>query len=94
MAQVVDVDSRKRQKLAEAKIENAFEITPDDNNNLPHPTIALYVGTSGDIKLTLVGGDTITLKNIGAGAWHPISAIKVFDEDTTADEIVGAYSCF
>lgn len=91
MGQLVSVDNLKRQKLAEAKIERAFEITPSDTNNLLHPTIALYVGTGGDIKLELISGETVTLTNLVAGAWHPISAVKVYASGTDCDEIVGAY---
>ena len=91
MGQIVNVDDKRRQRLAEAKIERAFEITPSDSTNLSHPIIALYVGVGGTIKLELISGDVITLTNLVAGAWHPISAVKVFLSDTDCDEIVGAY---
>lgn len=91
MAQIVSVDEQKRQKMSEAKVERAFEITPSDNDGLLHETIAIYVGITGDIKLKLISGDIITLTNLVAGAWHPISAIQVFQTGTTCDGIVGAY---
>lgn len=91
MSQYFDVDEKRRQILSGAKVERAFEITPDDDTDLAHPTIAIYVGETGDLSLELISGDTILLKNIVAGAWHPISAIKVLSTDTTCGEIVGAY---
>ena len=91
MSQIVSVDSNNRQKIAETKVEKAYIIETSDTNALLHPTIAIYVGNTGDIKLELSGGGVVTLKNIVAGAWHPISAIKVFSTDTTCTEIVGAY---
>lgn len=91
MSQIVNVDEQKRQRFAESKIERAFQIIPSDSVDLLHPTIALYVGIGGTIKLELISGDVITLTNLVAGAWHPISAIKVFSSDTDCDEIVGAY---
>lgn len=91
MAQIVDVDAKRRQVISGGRVENAFVITPSDVDDLPHPTVAIYVGIAGNIKLDLIGGDTITLTNLAAGAWHPISATKVYTTDTTATEIVGAY---
>lgn len=91
MSQFFSVDEKQRQRISESKVERAFEITPSDVDNLIHPTTALYVGVAGNIKLELSGGGIITLTNLVAGAWHPISAIKVFANDTTCIEIVGAY---
>ena len=78
-------------RLNESKVERGFEITKSNTENLAHPTTAIYVGETGNIKLELYNGDIITLNNLAAGAWHPISAIKVFETDTTCTGIVGAY---
>lgn len=91
MPQYFYVDKQGRQVLAEAKVERAFAITPDNDTDLEHPTIAIYVGETGDLSLELISGDIVLLKNIVAGAWHPISATKVLSTDTTCGEIVGAY---
>lgn len=85
------VDHKQRQGVAEAKVERAFKIVPDDNNDLERPTIALYIGTTGNLKIDLVDGGTVTLMNIVAGAWHPIAVKKIYATDTTCGEIVGAY---
>lgn len=90
MGQILNLDGERRQRLADAKIERAFEITPSDSDELTHSTIAIYCGIGGDLKVELVSGDVITLTNLIAGAWHPIAAVKVL-EDTSCDEIVGAY---
>lgn len=71
--------------------DNLFEITPSDEANLAHSTEAIYVGISGDIKLITTGGNTVILKNLQAGIWHPIKATKVFDTDTDATSIIGSY---
>lgn len=91
MPQYFSVDEQQRQKLSEAKVERAFEVIPSDADELSHPTIALYVGNEGDIKIKLISGDVITLTNLVAGAWHPIAAVQVFNTDTTCDGIVGAW---
>ena len=91
MSQWFNVDKKNRQKIAETRVEKAFEISPSDDSDLTHVTIAIYVGETGDLKVHLIDGGTVTLKNLVAGAWHPISAKKVFDTDTTCEDIVGAY---
>lgn len=72
-------------------VQNAFEIIPSDAADLTHETIAIYVGFDGDLKIDLVNGETITMYNLAAGAWHPIAAKKVYATGTTATYILGAY---
>lgn len=72
-------------------VQNAFEIIPSDTADLTHETIAIYVGFDGDLKVDLVNGETITMYNLAAGAWHPIAAKKVYATGTTATYILGAY---
>jgi hypothetical protein len=78
-------------QLMGSKVKNAFEIIPDDATDLPHETIAVYIGFDGDLKVDLVGGDTVTMYNLAAGAWHPIQAKRVYATGTTATYILGAY---
>jgi hypothetical protein len=47
--------------------------------------------TEGDLKVDLVGGDTVTMYNLAAGAWHPIQAKRVYATGTAATYILGAY---
>lgn len=91
MGQIVSVDNKKRQIISGGRVEQAYNITPSDEYDLLYPTIAIYVGNTGNIKLDLISGETITLINLVAGAWHPIAATKIFATDTTATDIVGAY---
>lgn len=67
---------------------NAFTITPNDGANLAQTARGLYVGVAGDLKLTLPGGGTVTLKNVSAGIL-PVAATKIFATGTTATDIVG-----
>ena len=78
-------------KSTGSKVKNAFEIIPDDATDLSHETIAVYVGFDGDLKVDLVGGDTVTMYNLAAGAWHPIQAKRVYATGTAATYILGAY---
>ena len=74
---------------AAAAIRKAVAITPHNTNALATPTKAIYCGVGGDLKVTLVAGGTVTLKNLAYGMWHPIEASVVFDTGTTATDIIG-----
>lgn len=70
-------------------IGGAFSISPDDDDNLTENARGIYVGVSGNLKVTFTDGTTVTLTNLIAGVWHPMEVEKVFDTGTTADEIFG-----
>ena len=66
-----------------------FEITPDDNQDLPRPTRALMVGSSGNVRVTLLSGDQLTLPSLLPGAQYALRIRRVHANDTTAAQIVG-----
>lgn len=68
-------------------IIRAQEVTPDDALDLLMTTRAVYVGGSGDIRITLSEGDVVTITNAGAG-WHPIRATRIWATGTTATAIM------
>lgn len=70
---------------------NAFAITPHDSNTLSYATRALWVGGTGDVKITTINGDTVTLSGALAGTYIPIRAKLVFSTGTTATLLVGLY---
>jgi hypothetical protein len=71
--------------------ENAFAITPDNDNDLATVTRWLYVGTAGHVKIDTANGDTVTLNSLAAGVLHPIRARRVYATGTAALTIVGLY---
>lgn len=71
--------------------DNAFEITPDDDEDLSVIASALYVGSTGSIALTTAGGDEVTFTNVAGGAILPVRAVRVFETGTTAEGIIGLY---
>lgn len=71
--------------------ENAFAVTPNNFADLAEDTRGLYVGVSGDVKVDLVGGTTVTFVNLAAGVIHPIRARRVYATGTSATSIIGAY---
>lgn len=71
--------------------ERGFSITPNDSADLTVTTRGLYVGVSGDVKVDLVSGDTVTLVALAAGVIHPLRVRRVYSTGTAATDIIGVY---
>lgn len=69
-------------------LNSAEAVTPNDAVDLSTATRAIFVGTAGDLRVTLVGGSIVTFPNAGAG-WHPLRVSRVWATGTTASDIVG-----
>jgi hypothetical protein len=67
----------------------AFAVTPNDSADLPFAYRGVYVGGSGDLKVTLYDGDTVTFVSLAAGLVHPIRCVRVWSTGTTATSIIG-----
>ena len=70
---------------------NAFAVTGNDSADLSFATRGLYVGGAGDVKLTTVGGNTVTFAAVPAGAVLPVRAARIFATGTSATNLVGLY---
>jgi len=71
---------------------HGFVIAPHDVNLLPKKTMSIYVGTTGNLKVRLVGDTAdVTLNSIPAGTILNIQAIRVYTTGTTASNLVGLY---
>ena len=67
----------------------AFPITTNDTTDLAIPAKELYIGVSGDVKVTMINNDTaIVFKAVPVGVL-PIHVKKVYKTGTTATSIVG-----
>lgn len=75
----------------QSPISRGFAVTPSDSVDLSIYTRGIYVGVTGNVKVTTVGGDTITFVGLAAGIIHPIQAKRIFSTLTTATSIVGVY---
>lgn len=73
-----------------APVRQGFEITPDDGADLPFVTRAINAGAPGNVRVTLAGGDTVTLF-IAAGTILPVRAVRVWATGTDAPSLVGLY---
>lgn len=85
----VDVNQA-RVKLTGSIVEKAIPIVP--NNDLSFsPTLGLYVGITGHVKVDLVGSREVILTNLQSGVMHPLSVTRVYKDGTTATGILGGY---
>lgn len=76
----------------------AAGVTPSDTVNIPsvgggdgvNNGCVLYIGVTGDLKVTTSGGDDVTFKNVPVG-FFPVQVVKVFATGTGADEIIALW---
>lgn len=64
-------------------------ITPSDSADVAYVTRAVYLNIGGDLKVTTLGGETVTMP-LGAG-WHPIRLTRIWATGTTATGIVAGW---
>ncbi|MCX8996189.1 hypothetical protein NOF55_16790 [Rhizobiaceae bacterium BDR2-2] len=65
-----------------------FAVTPSDGAELAQPSRALYVGGAGDLAVTLLSGDSVSLGAVPAGSLLPLRVSRVHATGTTATAIV------
>ena len=68
----------------------AVAVTPHDTNKIT-VTRGLYCGVSGDVKVDMLNGDTVTFTGLAAGVIHPLQVDQVYSTGTTATNIVAVY---
>ncbi|MFD1135589.1 spike base protein, RCAP_Rcc01079 family [Paenibacillus urinalis] len=78
-------------RFVEGSSQGAFAVTPNDSTDLSKVTKGLYIGVSGDVRMTMADGSVITRKNVAGGMTHPWSIRRVWATGTTATDIVGDY---
>jgi len=67
-------------------------VSTSDSADLSEKKAELFIGGGGNIKVDLVGGSTVTLKNIPSGTFlQGIFVNKVYRTGTTARDIVAIY---
>ena len=72
-------------------IENGFAVTPADGADQAQVCRAIWIGGSGDLKVTTRGGDTFTLVGVPAGTLLPLRATRIWSTGTTATNLVALY---
>lgn len=78
-----------RDANATVSAHGAVAVTPSDATIIPIPR-ALYVGTTGDLAVTMADGQVVTFTAVPVGIF-PIQVTQVRSTNTTASTIVALY---
>ena len=70
--------------------EHAAAVTLSDATTLDPTPRAIYVGTEGNLKVTMRGGEVVTFTNLVVG-WHPIRPSVLWSTGSTASNIVAVW---
>lgn len=70
-------------------LEHGMNVVPDDSEDLPFVTRAIYVGGAGNLALRLQDGTELVLENVAAGSLLPIRAARVLASGTSATGVAG-----
>lgn len=70
---------------------SASVVAPNDDDDLPHISRALYVGQGGALAVEMADGDTVIFEAVPTGALLPIRAAKVRASGTTAASILSLW---
>ncbi|WP_342045905.1 spike base protein, RCAP_Rcc01079 family [Bacillus sp. OTU530] len=82
----------KQVSLTGSNATDAAAVTPNDAADLAKiPTKGIYIGVTGDVKVTLSSGNTVTFTALASGTIHPIAVKRVWAIGTTATNILAVY---
>lgn len=79
---------------------NAQLIVPSDTTNITlsggnvsstNTGACIYVGTGGNIRVTMIGGQGVIFYNVPNGSFLPIQVLKVWQTDTNASDMLALY---
>lgn len=63
-----------------------------DGTDLSQPTRAIYTGSGGDLKVTLLGDtDPVVFPAVPAGSFLPLRVKRLFSTGTTVTNCIGLY---
>lgn len=74
---------------ATVSAHGAVAVTESDSTVIPE-TRALYVGTTGNLNVTMADGQTVLFTAVPVGIF-PIQVTKVLSTSTTASTIIALY---
>ena len=75
-------------KVKKDNYKGAVAITPSDSADLTDPVSALHISVAGALKVTTIGGDTVTFASVPVGTLE-LAVVRVFATGTAATGIVG-----
>ena len=68
----------------------AAPVTPSDAVNFDQPARSLYIGTSGNVSLVTMNGQTVIFSNVPVGIL-PMRCSRVNNSGTTAGQIIALW---
>lgn len=71
----------------DSPLRDGVAIVPNDVVDIAFVSRCLWVGTAGNLKVTMLGGADLVLAGLGVG-WHPLRVSRVWATDTTAANVV------
>ena len=84
-------DFSKQRTLTSDPATSAVLVTPSDSVDLSNITRAVYVGTTGNMKVTMQDSGTVLFTGIPAGTTLPIRVSRIFSATTTAATIIALW---
>ena len=86
------VDSFSNQKTYTSDpLTNAVLVSPNDSADLGYTTRAVYIGTTGNMKVTMQDSGTVLFTGIPAGTTLPIRVSRIWSTTTTASTILALW---
>jgi hypothetical protein len=73
----------------ESPAEAGSALSPSDVAPLAKATRAIYIGGGGNLRVTLLSGDTVTFVGVLPGMIYPLRIAQVLATGTTATGLVG-----
>lgn len=71
--------------------QRAAAVTPNDSTDLATYPASLFIGGTGDVKVDMLNGGTVTFVNIPDGTFLPILVKRVYSTGTDATNIIALY---
>jgi len=84
-------DFSRQQTLTGDPATNAVLITPSDSVDLTSVSRAVYVGTTGNMKVTMQDSGTVLFTGIPAGTTLPVRVTRIWSTTTTASTILALW---
>jgi hypothetical protein len=88
---MTDIFAGRDERALIVPISNAAAVTPSDSADLEVTSRQLHIGTGGNLKVTLVGGDTVTYYNLASGQDFARRVSRVWSTGTTCSNIVAEW---
>lgn len=71
-----------------ATLSDNVLVSADAANTKGYERVGVFVGTGGDVKVTISGGSDVTFKNVPSGTFLPVLVTKIWSTGTGASDII------